>query len=183
METIIENGKKMEGIPYPVAVWDAKSGMWDDSIEELSAVFANSEDEAIEWAKDFILECVYASDMDEEEQAEKIDYYSNEGNYIIDSDRHELHLYVFEIYADKYTGGEIELYTDKDEAVEAAKDAWDCLHESERRTYRRDKCGTFRVYEVSIPYADLIGEGEEAYTEDPYTEYEEWEWYNALKED
>lgn len=32
METIIENGKKMEGIPYPVAVWDARSGMWDDSI-------------------------------------------------------------------------------------------------------------------------------------------------------
>lgn len=90
METIIENGKRMEGIPYPVAVWDAKSGMWDDSIEELS---------------------------------------------------------------------------------------------SERRTYRRDKCGTFRVYEVSIPYSDIIGEGEEAYTEDPYTEYEEWEWYNALKED
>ena len=25
METIIENGKKMEGIPYPVAVWDAKT--------------------------------------------------------------------------------------------------------------------------------------------------------------
>lgn len=58
METIIENGKKMEGIPYPVAVWDAKSGMWDDSIEELREVFANSEDEAIEWAKDFMLEFV-----------------------------------------------------------------------------------------------------------------------------
>ena len=121
--------------------------------------------------------------MDEEKQAKEIDYYSNEGNYIIDSDRHELRLYVFETYADKYNGGEIELYTDKDEAVEAAKDAWDSLHESERRTYRRDKCGTFRVYEVSIPYPDIIGEGEEAYTEDPYTEYEEWEWYNALKED
>ena len=183
METIIENGKRMEGIPYPVAVWDARNGTWDDSIYELGAVFANSEDEAIELAKDYILECVYASDMDEEKQAEEIDYYSNEGNYIIDSDRHELRLYVFETYADKYNGGEIELYTDKGEAVEAAKDAWHRLHESERRTYRRDKCGTFRVYEVSIPYSDIIGEGEEAYTEDPYTEYEEWEWYNALKED
>lgn len=68
METIIENGKKMEGIPYPVAVWDAKNGMWDDSIYELSAVFANSEDEAIELAKDYILECVYALDVDEEER-------------------------------------------------------------------------------------------------------------------
>ena len=183
METIIENGKKMEGIPYPVAVWDAKNGMWDDSIEELNAIFANSEDEAIDLAKDYMLDSVYASDMDEEKQAEEIDYYSNEGNYIIDSDRHELRLYVFETYADKYNGGEIELYTDKGEAVEAAKDAWHRLHESERRTYRRDKCGTFRVYEVSIPYSDLIGEGEEAYTEDPHTEYEEWELYNALKAD
>lgn len=34
METIIENGKKMEGIPYPVAVWDAKHDFWDDSIVE-----------------------------------------------------------------------------------------------------------------------------------------------------
>lgn len=183
METIIESGKKMEGIPYPVAVWDAKNGMWDDSIYELSAVFANSEDEAIELAKDYILECVYALDVDEEEREREIEYYNNDGNYIIDSNRHELHLYVFEIYADKYTGGEIELYTDKDEAVEAAKHAWDRLHESERRTYRRDKCGTFRVYGVSIPYSDIIGEGEEAYTENPYAEYEEWEWYNALKED
>ena len=183
METIIANGKRMEGIPYPVAVWDAKNGMWDDSIEELSAIFANSEGEAIDLAKDYMLDSVSASDMDEEEQAEEIDYYSNEGNYIIDSDRHELRLYVFEIYADKYTGGEIELYTDKDEAVEAANHAWNRLHESERRTYRQDKCGTFRVYEVRIPYSDIIGEGEEAYTEDPCTEYEEWEWYNALKED
>ena len=104
METIIENGKKMEGIPYPVAVWDAKSGMWDDSIEELSVLFANSEDEAIDFAKDYMLDSVYASDMDGEEQERKIKYYSNDGNYIIDSNRHEMHLYVFEIYADKYTG-------------------------------------------------------------------------------
>lgn len=68
METIIENGKKMEGIPYPVAVWDAKTNLWDDSIEELSAVFANSEEEAIDLAKDYILECVYALDVDEEER-------------------------------------------------------------------------------------------------------------------
>ena len=49
--------------------------------------------------------------------------------------------------------------------------------------YRRDVVGTFRVYAVSIPYADLIGEGEEAYTENPYTEYEEYEEWNALKGD
>lgn len=128
MEPIIENGKRMEGIPYPVAVWDAKNGMWDDSIEELGAIFANSEDEAIELAKDYMLESVYASDMDAEKE-------------------------------------------------------WRHLFESDKRDYRRDVCGTFRVYEVSIPYSDIIGEGGEAYTENPYTEYEEWEWYNALKED
>lgn len=183
METIIENGKKMEGIPYPVAVWDADHMRWDDSIEELSAIFANSEDEAIDFAKDYLLESIYQSDMEGRERAEAIAYYSRDDNYTACTDYKELHLYVFEKYADKYTGGEIELYTDKSEAVEAAKHAWYRLHESERRTYRRDKCGTFRVYEVSIPYADLLEEGEEAYTEDPYTEYEEWEWYNALKED
>ena len=145
---------------------------------------AETEDNAIQYAIEYMTDFVYNyGDYDEEEQEREIEYYSNDGNYIIDNNRHELHLYVFEIYADKYTGGEIELYTDKNEAVEAAKHAWDRLHESERRTYRRDKCGTFRVYEVSIPYSDIIGEGEEAYTEDPYTEYEEWEWYNALKED
>lgn len=183
METIIENGKKMEGIPYPVAVWDAKNGMWDDSIYELGAVFANSEDEAIELAKDYMLECVYALDVDEEERERKIEYYSNDGNYIIDNNRHELHLYAFERYTDKGGTGTVELYTGRREAVRAAKDAWAALCEQDKNNYRRDAAGTFRVYKVSIPYSDLIGEGEEAYTEDPYTEYEEWEWYNALKED
>lgn len=183
METIIENGKKMEGIPYPVAVWDADHMRWDDSIEELSAIFASSEDEAIDFAKDFMLDSVYASDMDGEEQAEAIEYYSNDGNYIIDSERHEMRLYAFERYTDKGGTGTVELYTDRREAVRAAKDAWTALCEQDKNNYRRDVVGTFRVYAVSIPYADLIGEGEEAYTENPYTEYEELEWYNALKED
>lgn len=183
METIIENGKKMEGIPYPVAVWDAKNGMWDDSIEELSVIFANSEGEAIDLAKDYMLDSVYESDMDEAKQAEEIDYYSNEGNYTIDSDRHDLRLYVFEEYTDKGGAGEITLYTDKDEAVRAAEKEWRHLCESDKRDYRRDKCGTFRVYAVSIPYADLIGEGGEAYTDNPYNEYEEYEEWNALNEE
>ncbi len=181
---IIENGRPIDGIPYPVEIWRADYHMWDDSIEELThSIYAESEEDAIEAAKDFMLDSVYASDMTEEEQAEEIDYYSSNDVYRVATESHDLQFYVFETYADKYTGGEIELYTDKNEAVEAAKHAWDRLHESERRTYRRDVCGTFRVYAVSIPYADLIGEGEEAYTENPYTEYEEWEWYNALKED
>lgn len=59
--------------------------------------------------------------MDEEEREREIGYYSNDGNYIIDSNRHELHLYVFEEYTDKGGAGEITLYTDKDEAVRAAE--------------------------------------------------------------
>lgn len=180
---IIENGNEMQGIPYPVAVWDAKTHLWDDSIEDLSTVFANSEEEAIDLAKDYILECVYALDVDDEEREREIEYYSNDGNYIIDNNRHELHLCVFEKYTDKGGAGEIALYTNRREAVRAAEGAWKALCEHDRNNYRRDVCGTFRVYEVSIPYSDIIGEGEEAYTEDPYTEYEELEWYNALKED
>lgn len=75
------------------------------------------------------------------------------------------------------------MFTDKDEAVRAAEKEWRHLLESDKRDYRRDVCGTFRVYEVRIPYSDLIGEGEEACTENPYTEYEEHEVWNALNED
>ena len=32
METIIVNGKKMEGIPYQVSIWDKERNMWDGSI-------------------------------------------------------------------------------------------------------------------------------------------------------
>ena len=68
---IIENGQPIEGIPYPVAVWDAKHNFWDDSIVELSGVFANSEEEAIDLAKDYILEFVYELDDEEEREREK----------------------------------------------------------------------------------------------------------------
>lgn len=79
---IIENGRPIDGIPYPVEIWNADYHMWDDSIEELtSAIYAESEDGAIEAAKDFMLDSVYASDMDKEEQAEAADYYSSENVY------------------------------------------------------------------------------------------------------
>lgn len=177
---IIESGRVMEGIPYPVAVWDAKHDFWDDSIVELSGVFANSEEEAIDLAKDYILEFVYELD-DEEEREREIKYYSDDGNYTIDSDRHALHLFVFETYTDKGGTGTLALYTDDREAVRAAKDAWEALCEHDKNEYRRDVVGTFRVYAVSIPYADIIGEGEDAYIEKPYTEYEEFEEWNVLK--
>lgn len=59
---------------------------------------------------------------------------------------------------------------DRLEAVRAAKDAWAPLCEQDKNYYRRDVDGTFRVYAASIPYAELIGEGEEAYTKHPYAE-------------
>lgn len=181
---IFENGKVMEGIPYPVAVWDAKNDLWDDSIEELSAIFANSEDEAIELAKDYMLESVYYNpDTTEEEREKAIKYYSNEGNYTANTANHELHLYVFEKYTDKGGTGETALYTDKREAVKAARDEWGHLCNQDQRNYRRDVCGTWRVYAVSIPYADLTDDFEGVSTENALTEYEEFEAWNALKED
>ena len=180
---IIENGQKMEGIPYPVAVWDAKNNLWDDSIEELSAIFANSEDEAIDLAKDYMLESVYQSDMSKEERVKAVSYYSNNSNYTAFTARHSLHLYVFEKYTDKGGAGEITLYTDKDEAVRAAEKEWGHLCNHDKRNYRRDVCGTWRVYAVSIPYTDLTDDFEGVSTEDALTEYEEFEAWNALKED
>lgn len=181
---IIENGQPIDGIPYPVEIWVSEYHMWGDSIEELtSGIYAESEDGAIEAAKDFMLDTVHASDMDGEEQAEAIDYYSSENAYRIATDSHDLYLYAFETYTDKGGTGTVELYVNRREAVRAAKDAWAALCEQDKSNYRRDVGGTFRVYAVSIPYADLIGEGREAYTENPYTEYEEYEEWNALKED
>lgn len=181
--TIIESGRVMEGIPYPVAIWNAEFSMWDDSIDDLCNIFANSEDEAIEHAKDYMLEAVYQSDLTEEEREEAIDFYSSENVYRVATDNHDLYLYAFETYTDKGGTGEITLYTNNREAVRAAKDAWKALCEHDKNNYRRDVVGTFRVYAVSIPYADIIGEGEEAYTENPYADYEEYEEWNALKED
>lgn len=181
---IIEYGHPIGGIPYPVEIWNADYHMWDGSIEELThGIYAESEDGAIEAAKDFMLDGVHASDMNENEQAEAIDYYSSNDVYRVATDNHDMFLYAFERYTDNGGTGTVELYTDLREAVRAAKDAWAALCEQDKNNYRRDVCGTFRVYEVRIPYSDLIGEGEEAYTENPYTEYEEREWYNAFKED
>lgn len=181
---IIERGHPIDGIPYPVEIWNADYHMWDDSIEELThGIYAESEDGAIEAAKDFMLAGVHASDMNEEKQAEAIDYYSSNDVYRVATDNHDMYLYAFERYTDKGGTGTVELYTDRREAVRAAKDAWTALCEQDKNNYRRDVVGTFRVYAVSIPYADLIGEGGEAYTENPYTEYEEYEEWNALTED
>ena len=179
---IIENGRPIDGIPYPVEFWNADYHMWVDSIEELThSIYAESEEEAIEVAKDFMLYSEYAPDMTEEERAAEIDYYSNNDVYRVATDNHDLYLYAFERYTDKGGTGTVELYINHHEAVRAAKDAWEALSEHDKNNYRRDVVGTFRVYAVSIPYADLIGKGEEAYTANPYSEYEEYEAWSAQK--
>ena len=83
---IIEYGRPIDGIPYPVELWNADYHMWDDSIEELThRIYAESEDGAIEAAKDFMLDVVHAFDMNEEERAGAIDYYGSENVYRIAS--------------------------------------------------------------------------------------------------
>ena len=97
METIIVNGKKMEGIPYQVSIWDKERNMWDGSIEELGAVYANSEDEAISYAIEYVKESIimYGTE-DEDEQAEQIAYYSDPNAYKVETEGKDLNLYVFE---------------------------------------------------------------------------------------
>lgn len=189
MESIIENGKKMEGIPYPVAIWDKKRNMWDDSIEELGAVYANSEDEAIDYAIEYVKDSIimYGTE-DEDEQAEQLAYYSDPNAYKVETEGKDLELYVFE-KCDYKGNGEILLYTDRKEAIEAARDEFARMCDSDKRDYTRDAraerrgCGEFRVYAVSIPYEDLCYDFDGPYTEDPYTEYEVYEVWNARKED
>lgn len=121
METISENGKKMEGRPYPVAIWDKKRNMCDDSIEELGAVYANSEDEAIDYAIEYVKDSIIMySTEDEDEQAEQLAYYSDPNAYKVETEGKDLNLYVFE-QRDYKGNGEILLYTDRKEAVEAAR--------------------------------------------------------------
>lgn len=189
METIIENGKRMKGIPYPVAIWDKKRNMWDDSIEELGAVYANSEDEAIDYAIEYVKDSIimYGTE-DEDEQSEQLAYYSDPNAYKVETEGKDLNLYVFE-QRDYKGNEEILLYTDRKEAVEAARNEFEHMCDSDKRDYTRDAraerrgCGEFRVYAVSIPYEDLRYDFDEPYTEDPYTEYEDYEVWNALKED
>lgn len=189
METIIVNGKKMEGIPYQVSIWDKERNMWDGSIEELGAVYANSEDEAISYAIEYVKESIimYGTE-DEDEQAEQIAYYSDPNAYKVETEGKDLNLYVFE-KRDYKGNGEILLYTDRKEAVEAARNEFTHMCDSDKRDYTRDArderrgCGEFRLYAVSIPYEEILYDFDEPYTEYPYTEYETYEVWNALNEE
>ena len=67
--------------------------------------------------------------------------------------------------------------------MRAAEKEWGHLCNHDKRNYRRDVCGTWRVYAVSIPYTDLTDDFEGVSTENALTEYEEFEAWNALKED
>lgn len=119
---------------------------------------------------------------------EQLAYYSDPNAYKVETEGKDLELYVFE-KCDYKGNGEILLFTDRKEAIEAARDEFARMCDSDKRDYTRDAraerrgCGEFRVYAVSIPCEDLCYDLDEPYTEDPYTEYEVYEVWNARKED
>jgi hypothetical protein len=171
----------MEGIPYPVEFWDAERSRWDDSIDGFQPIWAENEDDAIAGAMEYFKECI-ADDctLDEDQQAERIAFYSDPNKFNVQGDVRDLDLYVFEQMTYNSNLWEIQLFTDRREAVEAAKKDWARMCDRDRREYGR---GVFRVYSVTIPYSDICYDCDEPYTEDPYTEYEDYEVWNALNED
>lgn len=68
------------GIPYHVYVWDA--GRWDDSIEDICYIWAETEGNAIQYAIEYMTDFVYNyGEYDEEERAEQMEYWSDPNHY------------------------------------------------------------------------------------------------------
>lgn len=184
MEKIIENGQKMDGIPYAVEFWNADNNMWDDSVEELGAIYAHSADEAIDYAIEYMLDGVRMYGPEDATEAQEECEKWNDADLYRVNEVKNLHLFVWETYRDNWGMGNIALYTDRVEAIRAAEAAWSGMCAADRDSYRRDAAGVFRVYEISIPFGDIVdGPDGEPYAAEPYTEYEDLEWYNALEED
>lgn len=56
--------------------------MWDDSIEDISYFWAETEDNAIQYAREYMLDFVYSyTDYDEEERAKQMEYWSDPNHY------------------------------------------------------------------------------------------------------
>lgn len=70
------------GALFHVWIWNTDHEMWDDSIEDISCFWAETEDNAIQYAKEYMLDFVYSyTDYDEEERAEQMEYWSNPNHY------------------------------------------------------------------------------------------------------
>lgn len=63
--------------------------------------------------------------------------------------------YVFEEYRNSIGAGSEEVYDQKDEALKFAEEHWNHLSESDKDSYRKDRCGIFLVYEIDIPAEEL----------------------------
>lgn len=71
------------GALFHVSIWNTDSRMWDDSIEDISYIWAETEDNAIQHAREYMLDFVYNyTDYDEEKRAEQMEYWSNPNNYM-----------------------------------------------------------------------------------------------------
>ena len=65
-------GEEEVGTLFRVSVWDAASGIWSDSVEDITPMRAETEENAIEYAID------YMTDIDDKEQ---IAYWSDPNHY------------------------------------------------------------------------------------------------------
>ena len=70
------------GALFHVYIWYPPNRMWDDSIEDISYIWAETEDNAIQRAIEYMTDSVYDScDYDEEERAEQMEYWRNPNHY------------------------------------------------------------------------------------------------------
>ena len=63
--------------------------------------------------------------------------------------------YVYEEYADRYGTGDEKIFDKKEDAVSYAKEEWDKLTYSEKKTYKKDTCESFKVYEIELSQEQL----------------------------
>lgn len=87
--------------------------------------------------------------------------------------------YVFEEYRDTFGTGNGRVFNSKEEAVSYAKDQWNGLCNSDKKTYKKDICGTFRVYEIEISDVQLA-ELEDGCLDTPLSELWTEDLYDAL---
>ena len=74
-------GEEVGGL-FHVYMWYLPNRMWDDSIEDISYIWAETEDNAIQCAIEYMTDSVYDScDYDEEERAEQMEYWRNPNHY------------------------------------------------------------------------------------------------------
>lgn len=70
------------GALFHVWIWNDDHEMWDDSIEDISYFWAETEDNAIQYAREYMIDFFYNnSDYDEEERAEQMEYWRNPNRY------------------------------------------------------------------------------------------------------